>query len=425
MKPVSVGRFPRGLFLFSVFALIVSYSAAQPALPVTPGLSPGLESCCVSDAPAYLGAYLSDGKFRPVSPSSYREKKMIPWGVGSPAESGTRPREVPGFVNLHPLERVVENYQPPARAKQTAKRRFFLAGLRDDLLTLVYGRERALLTPQHVTEDSQGRIIVSDPGASAVHILDGYNSFRIMAGVGRRLHAPTGVAVDAEDNIYVADPDRGLVVVFDRGGNYLREIGKIGDESLFHAPTAIAIDRQNGRLYLLDTPRNILFTLDLQGNVLRRVGKVRGHSIGWHATVMTPLELDEPTEIALGRGRLAVLDSRGSRIRIMNLHCEVLGEFDIRILTGRDTAGGVGLGMDSTGILYVSHAAESVVKVYDSDGHQKSSLGRFGSAAGEFSNPSGLWIDVIDRIYVADTDNSRVQMFQLPPGPSLAVTGSQ
>lgn len=347
---------------------------------------------------------------------------MVPWGVGDPFAAGTRPREVPGFVNLHPAERVIENYQPPLRAKRTAKRRFFLAELRDDLLTMVYGHERALLTPQHLTEDSQGRVIVSDPGANAVHILDGRNSFRIMAGAERRLHAPAGVAVDAEDNIYVADPDRGLVVVFDRGGNYVRELGRIGDESIFHAPTAIAIDRQNGRLYVLDTPRNSLFLLDLQGNILRRLGKVRGHSIGRHATVTTPMDLDEPSEIAVGNGRLAVLDAVGSRIRIMNLQCEVLGEFKIRVLSGRDSSGPVGLGMDSMGNLYVSNAAESVVKVYDADGRLKNSLGHFGSAAGEFSAPSGLWIDVIDRIYIADTNNSRVQIFQLP-SPSAPTPG--
>jgi hypothetical protein len=36
-----------------------------------------------------------------------------------------------------------------------------------------------------------------------------------------------------------------------------------------------------------------------------------------------------------------------------------------------------------------------------------------------------LWIDVIDRIYVADTNNSRVQIFQLPSGPASANGGTQ
>jgi DNA-binding beta-propeller fold protein YncE len=103
----------------------------------------------------------------------------------------------------------------------------------------------------------------------------------------------------------------------------------------------------------------------------------------------------------------------------------VLQEFRIRVLNGRETSGPVGLGMDSGGNLYVSNAAESVVKVYDLDGHAKSSLGHFGSAAGEFNAPSGLWIDVMDRIYVADTNNSRVQIFQLPSGSVPTSGGTQ
>jgi sugar lactone lactonase YvrE len=411
MGPVSVGRFPHGLFLLFVF---VGCAAAQSVLPSGPPFSTGPQVCCISGLPAYLGAYSADGKFRPASSDSYRDEKMIPSGDSNPVHAGLRPREVPAFVNLHPIERVVENYQPPEHAVKAARKRFFLAGVRDDLITLVYGRERALLTPQHLTEDSQGRIIVSDPGLGAVHILGGRGSFRIMAGEGRRLHVPGGVAVDADDNIYVTDPDQGVVVVFDRKGNYLREIGKIGDESLFHEPTAVVIDQQNGRLYLLDTPRDTIFVLDLQGKILRRVGKVRGHVIGRHATATTPMELDEPTDLTLNHGRLAVLDADGSRIHIMNLQCEVLEEFRIRPLNDRSASGVIGLGMDSTGSLYVSDTKRSGVKIYSPDGHFENVLGHFGSAAGEFNAPSGLWIDAADRMYIADRNNSRVQIFQLP-----------
>jgi hypothetical protein len=36
-----------------------------------------------------------------------------------------------------------------------------------------------------------------------------------------------------------------------------------------------------------------------------------------------------------------------------------------------------------------------------------------------------LWIDIIDRIYIADTNNSRVQIFQLPPVPAARPAGTQ
>ncbi len=312
---------------------------------------------------------------------------------------------------------MVQNYQPPARAKKTSQR-FALGVLRDQIVTLAYGREKALLAPQHLTVDSQGRVIVSDPGAGAVHVLDGKQPFRIAVGASRRLLRPGGVAVDADDNIYVADPVRGMVVVYDRLGNFLHDIGKIGDETLFHSPTAIAIDPKNRRLYILDTPRDAIFITDLEGKVLKRVGKGRGHAIGRFASSGISLDLHQPTEIALGNSKLAVLDSSSSRIRIMDLQCNVLGQFNIQDSSDRDASDDIGLSLDSADNLYLSNLAGSGVQIYDLTGHLKSSFGRLGPGIGEFDAPSGLWIDAANRMYVADTNNRRVQMFQLEPSSS-------
>ena len=153
------------------------------------------------------------------------------------------PSEVPDFIDLHPRERVEENYEPPAHAVKPLKGKSPLALLRDDIVTLAYGRERILLAPHRVTVDSRGRILIVDPKIRAVHVLGGGNPFRIDGGPRRRLRLPNGIAVDAADNIYIADSERGLVLVYAPDGKFLRYIGKRGDESLFHYPTAIAIDQ--------------------------------------------------------------------------------------------------------------------------------------------------------------------------------------
>jgi DNA-binding beta-propeller fold protein YncE len=411
------GRFFLGFFFSLVFAVPVSLGQVQPAstLRLTRP-SPGPKSLSGNVSVSYIGAYLSDGKFQadPRIAGSYTDG-LASWRSDYAADLRIRPSEVPRFVDLHPRDRVIENYKPPAYAKRVVKGRFFLAWLRDDIITFAYGRERALLAPQHITVDSQGRVIVSDPAAGAVHVLDGNKSFRIAAGPDRRLHLPSGVAVDAEDNLYVADCDRGLVLVYDRNGNFLREIGRIEDETLFHSPTGIAIDRKNRHLYLLDTPRDVLFMLDLEGNVLKRVGIGRGHPIGRYASDATPLDLHEPTEITLGDDKLVVLDAGGSRIRIMDLQCNVIGQFNIQASTTHDGTHSMGLGIDSVGNLYVSSVGEPSVRVYDQAGRLRNSFGRPGRAAGAFAAPSGLWIDLMSRVYIADTDNHRVQVFQLAP----------
>lgn len=421
MVPLSVGRFPRGCFpiLVVVAATLSNAQSFAPSLgPSLPGSQP--VACCSSNV-SYLGVYSSDGKFRVSSPSDRSSSTVgIPSSHESASSSRLRPTEVPGFVNLHPLERVVENYEPPAHAIRPAKRRSFLAALRDQIVTFAYGREGILLSPQHGAVDSRGRIIVTDPSAGVVHVLDDSRSFAIAAGENRRLRQPNGVAVDAADNIYVVDSDRGIIVVYDPNGAFLRYIGKLDDESLFHHPTSIAIDRQVGRIYLLDTPRDVLFMLDLEGNILKRVGRNTTTAIGRYAGNAATLDLDNPTKLAIGGGELVLLDSGGSRVQILDLQCNLLARFGV-YTSDRTKANEMGLGIDSDGDVYVSNLGDSRIRVYDRDGHFRRFFGQTGSGPGQFRAPLGLWIGHGNRMYVADTSNRRVQVFQLTT-PSLEMS---
>ena len=67
----------------------------------------------------------------------------------------------------------------------------------------------------------------------------------------------------------------------------------------------------------------------------------------------------------------------------------------------------------SKGNIYISYVGTSEVRMYNSAGGLIASFGQGGSRLGEFSAPSGLWVDANDRLYVADTANVRVQLFQL------------
>src|ERR1019366_5121767 len=277
-----------------------------------------------------------------------------------------------------------------------------LASLRDNIVTFVYGRERILLAPHHVTVDSRGRILIVDPDIRAVHVLGERDSFRIAGGPHRRLQLPNGIAVDAADNIYVADSERGLVLVYDADGKFLRYIGKRGDETLFHYPTAIAIDRNSGRLFLLDSPRHLLFVLDLEGNILKRIGRPRPHAIGRVSGDTIPMDLDYPTEIAIGSNELVVVDSANSRIHVMDLQCKPVAQFSIRAVPGPPIMSEVGLGLDLTGNIYVSNTTDSHIRVYGPDGTLLGSFGRNGMEVGEFNSPAGLCVDGRNRLYISD-----------------------
>ena len=426
MKAFSVGRFPRGLILMWIIIGAVPISLGQSLAPrpkrdaAVPACRPcerqpraprASASCCGNEM-EYLGVYSLDGKYRTTARAG---RGNVRGSASSSHLSGgwSRPSEVPDFINLQSRERVEENYEPPARAVKAAKGQSLLTSLRDNIVAFVYGRERVLLAPHHVTVDSRGRIVVVDPGARAVHILGDGAPFRIAGGPQRRLRLPNGIAVDAADNMYIADSERGLVLVYAPDGTFLRYIGKRGDETLFHYPTAIAIDRNSGRLFLLDSPRHLLFVLDLEGNVLKRIGRRSANAIGRFSGDTIAMDLDHPTEIAVGNNELVVVDSGNSRIRVMDLECQPVAQFSIPAIPGPPRIDEVGLSVDPTGKIFVSSTRDSHIRIYSRDGTLLGAFGQPGVEIGEFDSPAGLWIDGTNRLYVADTNNGRVQVFQL------------
>src|SRR5271169_3194772 len=356
----------------------------------------------------YVGMFSPDATYRKKSRvaevSGYTPGEGIPAAPSSelPLQHG----KIPASWML-PNERVVENLEPPAHAAAVAQASSRAAETRNRFVTYAYGRPSVLHAPTHVVTDSQQRLIVSDPAGNAVLVLDpnGKTSFRILSGEGRRLQQPAGVAVDADDSIYVADSARGMVLVFDHYGNFLRYIGDYQGEPQYASPHGIAIDRKAGRLYLVDSPRNLVFMLDLTGKVLKRVGKFRdGTGVG---------EFDEPTDIAINRNRVFVLDAAGGRVQAVDSDCNLLGSFNLPRSRIRQLNRENGLGADQQGNVYISSFHGSVIRVFSPDGLPLASIGQLGHRAGEFANPNGLWIDPANRLYVADSGNGRIQLFEL------------
>ncbi|MFB3815971.1 MAG: 6-bladed beta-propeller [Terriglobales bacterium] len=346
--------------------------------------------------PKAIGTYKPDGTFQRTRKSHwYRQISEV-----ALTREPLRPVEVPPHVDMRPIETVVEDYAPPNHARKIMQKPSRFGSFFDGVVTFVYGRENVLLGPTHITTDSQGRVIISDPERKAVHVLDGTRSFRIAGGPGRRLQRPGGVAVDKDDNIYIADGKLGMVLVYDKLGRFVRSIGTFSsDEGMFHEPTAIAIDADAGHLYVLDTPSNELVVFDLRGNVVKCAGGRRDR------TGATPF--NSPTEIAVRNGLLVVLDSDGTRIQVFDLHCNRLHAFKIRHVNGEPLVPEMGLALDSGSNIYVSTIGVSV-KIYRPDGQLIAAFPH----GGVVSAPSGLWIDAGDRIYVSDAFTGRVRVLR-------------
>ncbi|NTV00691.1 MAG: hypothetical protein HGA55_06180, partial [Methanoregulaceae archaeon] len=72
----------------------------------------------------------------------------------------------------------------------------------------------------------------------------------------------------------------------------------------------------------------------------------------------------------------------------------------------------LGLTLDSSGRLLVADSDNHRIMILDrDDGSYLASLGSYGSDLGEFDAPGGVAVDGFDNIYVADTNNGRIQKF--------------
>ena len=71
-----------------------------------------------------------------------------------------------------------------------------------------------------------------------------------------------------------------------------------------------------------------------------------------------------------------------------------------------------GLALDGDGHLYVIDAHFECVQIFDDAGRLLLSFGREGHGPGEFWLPTGIHIDRNNRIWIADSYNRRVQVFE-------------
>lgn len=266
--------------------------------------------------------------------------------------------------------------------------------------------------------DSRHRILVTEPSTRSVHIFDFLNRkySRIDGATDDRLHFPYSVAVDARDHIFVTDLRRGTIAVFNSDGKFEKDIGDYKGEQAFEQPNSIAIDSDSGRIYVADSKRHFMLIFDQEGKKIVSIGK-RGGGSG-------PSQFRLPTDLALHGGELFVLDKKNQRIQVFDLSGQYKREIKTETL-GTDAPRGMAI--DSHGRIYVLLNV-GMIQVLSPVGEPLFQFGRYGTGTAEFKDAAGISIDPSDRLYVSDTGNQRVQIFQInskSASPEAAASNSE
>jgi tripartite motif-containing protein 71 len=312
--------------------------------------------------------------------------------------------------------------------------------------------------PDDAAVDPSGRVWVTNPSFEQLLLLDsngvvlrkvgGYGS-----GNGQFILGPVGVAADADGNIYAGDPENCRVQKFSSSGQFLAKWGSCGSgDGQFYTPSgnsglkAIAT-APNGHVYVTDEANRVQeFTAS--GVFVRRWSASRPKSIAvdsnnnvythdyeWsriqkfdsQGALLTtwPVPNWEDLDIASGPGDALYVS--------VQAYSESFDVDQIRVYdTSGNQIGGWSAVSDAFRVLSGVAASDSRVytvhnqpafgpnrgrragglQVFDLTGNFLVKWGTFGNAGdGQFRTPSSIASGAGGVLYVADTDNDRIQRF--------------
>ena len=216
-----------------------------------------------------------------------------------------------------------------------------------------------------------------------------------------QLIGPYGIAVDSKGLVYVADQKVGAIFIFNTETRDVQLI-RNGYEAHFGWINGLAID-DDDRLFVSDGKMHRVMVFNPKHEVINQISEGLSDPVG--------LAIDTENR------RLYVVDTQQDQVVVFD--ADSLKELR-RIGTGGKnhwltTPGNFGApsnaAVDKDGNLYVTDTMNNRVEIFDADGTYISEFGKHGDGPGYLARPKGIAIDGDGHIWVADEYQDRVQVF--------------
>ncbi|CAF0828678.1 unnamed protein product [Adineta steineri] len=243
------------------------------------------------------------------------------------------------------------------------------------------------------------------------------NSSKIVAGNGssgstsNMLYFPMGIFVDINFNLYVADCDNDRIQFFKYGQMYGTTV--VGEEAsvsfALSNPTSIVLDA-NSDLFIVDSYNTRI---------------VRSSSTGFRCVIgctnaggSNSDQLPYPWALAFDSyGNIFVSDynkwsyndTASVTVMYVSARCD-------------------GLFVDMNNTIYCSQSEAHIIVASSPDGNANSSTivagtGSSGSTSNMLDSPTGIFVDINFNLYVADSENDRIQFFKYGQMDGTTVAG--
>ena len=279
-----------------------------------------------------------------------------------------------------------------------------------------------LSSPRSIASAPDGSMFLVDSGNSRVLHLDsegglidqwgmlGQSTEEKVAPLGT-FFEPWGIAVAPDGSVYVADTWNHRIQHFTAQGEFLDRIGPNNEqgERIFWGPRALAIDSQ-GRIFVADTGNHRIAIFDQEWNLIGEIGEA-GFDLG---------QFFEPVGVALdGDGRIYVADTWNQRIQVF----EENDRNEFTYINHWAIDGWYGESLENKPYITVSSSNEVCISdpegyrilCFTTEGEYLRGWGEYGLTAAQFGLPSGVAFTSGGDLWVNDSANNRVMLFELEP----------
>ena len=260
--------------------------------------------------------------------------------------------------------------------------------------------------PISIARDTSGKFFVVDEFNKRVQIFDDDGEFQSKFGSSNSadnnyLGSAKGIVIDdSTRNIFVSNIESDSISVFDSVGNFKFKFDSFSGNDDFRNPTNMIIDNSNKILYVSDSGNDRIIVFELVTGTTCPSGTekvVDGvcfvKKFGSSGTGNG--QFDEPAGLTFDEinDLLYVADSNNDRIQVFK-------------------------------IINVTTCTSGTEKIINGICF-KEKFGSSGKGNGQFDTPIGIAIDEInDLLFIADSDNDRIQVFDLNSEPTVLIPNS-
>ena len=252
-----------------------------------------------------------------------------------------------------------------------------------------------------------GNLVITDTNNQCLQILDKGEVFHTIGPPDVNFKKPVALAINSTNDIFVLDQSTKTVYTVRLNGNLIFSFStkpRRGPEK----PWDIAISPDD-TVYISDWSRKRVYVYD--GKTGNKIRSIRGCYIYQSEKKDAFVRFLRPAGIAFDRGGRLMITDRGERC-VWCINTE--GDELIKKIGEGHLQNPYGIAVSHDGKIFVTESESDCVSAFSEDGELLHYFGGTGLREGLLCRPHHVFVDDNMKIYVADTQNKRVQIFALP-----------